>query len=223
MAAPGSYDVYMWHPAASSYANNVPVDIAHAGGTATVVVNQRTGGGTWKKLGTWSFNAGTSGFVKIRTAGTSGPVIADAVKFVPTGGPAPAETHEDGTLLLLADDATAESAWPLVWAPESDMPECRAAHLVDGDTNTVWTAPLPEDGYWQILIDLGMVFDLTAVDIHFAESNTCSYSVVGSEDSQTWQGLTDIPGSLRYLGVNLWPEDASDVPPVIGEILWGTE
>ncbi len=77
----GEYQVYMWWTSNSSRADNVPVDIHHAGGTATVTVNQESNGGEWVLLGTYSFNAGTAGSVVIRTDGTNGYVVADAVKI----------------------------------------------------------------------------------------------------------------------------------------------
>ncbi|MFB9273778.1 glycoside hydrolase family 9 protein [Cohnella cellulosilytica] len=82
--APGTYNVYMMYPANGNRASNVPVDIVHAGGTDTVTVNQRTGGGgKWNLLGTYSFAGGSADSVVIRTDGTNGYVIADAVKFEP--------------------------------------------------------------------------------------------------------------------------------------------
>jgi hypothetical protein len=38
-------------------------------------------GGQWVLLGTYTFAAGSSGYVQLGTAGTDGYVIADAVKF----------------------------------------------------------------------------------------------------------------------------------------------
>ncbi|MNG34179.1 Xanthan lyase precursor [compost metagenome] len=72
----------MWWAANSNRASNVPVDITHAGGTSTVVVDQRTNGGVWNLLGTYTFNEGIGGTVLIRTDGTTGYVIADAIKLV---------------------------------------------------------------------------------------------------------------------------------------------
>ncbi|MEM7536943.1 MAG: clostripain-related cysteine peptidase [Chloroflexota bacterium] len=63
-------------------ATNVPVDISHANGVTTVLVNQQQNGGQWNALGTYRFNQGSSGYVKIRTDGVDGHVIADAVRFV---------------------------------------------------------------------------------------------------------------------------------------------
>ncbi|MEK3884651.1 polysaccharide lyase family 8 super-sandwich domain-containing protein [Paenibacillus sp. PL2-23] len=76
----GTYRVsMMW----SEYANrdaNIPVDIVHNGGTDTVYINQKDDGGQWNILGTYSFSA-SGGSVTIRTDGTTGYVLADAVKF----------------------------------------------------------------------------------------------------------------------------------------------
>jgi hypothetical protein len=38
-------------------------------------------GGSWQLLGTHPFNAGTSGGVVVSNAGTTGYVVADAVRF----------------------------------------------------------------------------------------------------------------------------------------------
>ena len=85
--APASYQVFARWPAASNRATNVPIDITSAGGTTTVMVNQQLNSNVWVSLGTYSFTAGTAGSVTIRTTGTTGYVIADAVEFSPmTGG-----------------------------------------------------------------------------------------------------------------------------------------
>ena len=76
-----TYSVYMWWTDDPNRASNVPVDIVHKSGTATVSVNQRINGGQWNLLGTYTFETGTSGHVLVRTTGTDGYVIADAVKF----------------------------------------------------------------------------------------------------------------------------------------------
>lgn len=78
------YRVYARWTSSSNRATNVPIDVQHAGGTSTVIVNQAQNGGQWVLLGTYSFNAGTAGSVAIRNAGTSGYVIADAVRFTPS-------------------------------------------------------------------------------------------------------------------------------------------
>lgn len=76
------YGVYVRHVAQVNRASNVPIDIYHAEGQATVAVNQRVNDGEWVHVGDYRFTAGTNGFVRIRTTGTDGYVIADAVRFV---------------------------------------------------------------------------------------------------------------------------------------------
>ncbi|WNR42868.1 polysaccharide lyase family 8 super-sandwich domain-containing protein [Paenibacillus roseipurpureus] len=85
--ATGEYQVYMWWNTNANRADNVPVDIIHQGTTDTVIVNQKLNGGAWNLLGTYSFDAGTSNTITIRTTGTNGYVIADAIKLVASGSP----------------------------------------------------------------------------------------------------------------------------------------
>lgn len=90
----GSYAVSMWWVQHANRATNVPVDITHANGTTTVTVNQTTNGSQWVPLGTYDFTSGTGGSVLIRTTGTNGYVIADAVRFVPSGPTVQLWTHD---------------------------------------------------------------------------------------------------------------------------------
>jgi hypothetical protein len=82
LTAPGIYQVFARWTDGSNRASNVPIDVLHSGGLATVTVDQRTNGGSWVLLGTWAFDAGALGSVMIRTAGADGYVVADAVRFV---------------------------------------------------------------------------------------------------------------------------------------------
>ena len=79
----GSYNVYLRWTEGTNRANNVPVDIIHAAGTATVSVNQQSNGGQWVLLpgSPFTFAAGTAGGVLIQTTGANGFVIADAARF----------------------------------------------------------------------------------------------------------------------------------------------
>lgn len=80
----GTYQVYAnWTVVAGLvYPTNVPYTITHAGGTTNLAVNQSDNGGEWNLVGTYTFNEGTSGNVLISTTGTTGYVIADAIRFV---------------------------------------------------------------------------------------------------------------------------------------------
>lgn len=77
----GTYDVYAIWNGSTDRGNAVPYQITHAGGVTNITANQRVGDGTWVKLGTFTFNAGTTGSVKVSTNGASGTVIADAIRF----------------------------------------------------------------------------------------------------------------------------------------------
>lgn len=80
----GSYAVSMWFPSSTFHSSSVPVTIKHAGGlTAPILINQQNGG-KWVALGTFTFNASRpndDAYVEISNAGTTGLVVADAVKF----------------------------------------------------------------------------------------------------------------------------------------------
>lgn len=79
----GRYEVSIWFPDSGGFLpKQVPVDVIHADGTSTVVVDQTTHNGRWRRLGVYPFKAGTEGSVLIRTDGTDGKyVVADAVRF----------------------------------------------------------------------------------------------------------------------------------------------
>lgn len=81
----GNYAVYEWHSVGSNRTTEGPHVITHKNGTTTVIVNQRVNGGQWNLLGTFAFNAGTDGYVRITdafAAASGSVVIADAIKFV---------------------------------------------------------------------------------------------------------------------------------------------
>lgn len=83
------HDVFLRWASDPNRADNVPVDIIHAGGTNTVTVNQKTNGGTWVLLGRFPFTAGATAGVVVRNDGTNGYVIADSVRFLPESTPPP--------------------------------------------------------------------------------------------------------------------------------------
>ncbi|MER7506330.1 N-acetylmuramoyl-L-alanine amidase [Nonomuraea pusilla] len=78
----GTYKVEVWYPADAGYNSSAPYIVAASGGNQTVYVDQRSGGGSWRSLGTFSLNAGTFNVVGVSrwTSGT-GYVIADAVRI----------------------------------------------------------------------------------------------------------------------------------------------
>ena len=78
----GSYLVEVWYPADPGYNNSTPFLVATTSGTQEVRVNQRTNGGRWVSLGSFTIAAGDHNVVGVSrwTSGT-GYVIADAVRI----------------------------------------------------------------------------------------------------------------------------------------------
>jgi len=99
------YQIYARWTANANRAINVPIDIITPSGIRTITVDQTQNGGQWILLLTTNFNAGTSGKVRIRNDGTTGYVIADAVKFV--------EGEDLPIISLWPADATASKLGPV--------------------------------------------------------------------------------------------------------------
>lgn len=82
----GRYEVRMSYASATNRASNVPVRIEHAGGTDTVIVNQRKApaiDGLFVSLGTFTFSADQLAVITISNKDTDGIVGADAVQLLP--------------------------------------------------------------------------------------------------------------------------------------------
>lgn len=77
----GSYKIDAWYPDDPGYNASTPYVIVTSSGNQTVTVNQTTGGGAWKNLGTFTLDAGDYNVVGVSrwTSGT-GYVIADAIR-----------------------------------------------------------------------------------------------------------------------------------------------
>jgi hypothetical protein len=77
----GSYKVYAWWSAYVNHATNTPFVVQSELGSSTVVEDQRINGGQWNLLGTYTFDAGTSGYIELNNA-ANGYVVADGIKIV---------------------------------------------------------------------------------------------------------------------------------------------
>ena len=85
----GWRDVYLRWPQFGNWSAAAPITVVHADGTTppSLTINQTTGSSQWVKIGTFRFNAGSSGYVQINTNGTTTYVAADAVRFVNVAAP----------------------------------------------------------------------------------------------------------------------------------------
>jgi RHS repeat-associated protein len=84
VSAAGNYQVYARWTANANRATNATYTVTHAGGATPVVVNQQANGGAWQLLGTYTLSPGAGHKVNL-TDQADGYVVADAVRFVPTG------------------------------------------------------------------------------------------------------------------------------------------
>lgn len=84
--AAGRYQLRLYVSPGSNRATNVPVTIRHAGGQASVRVDQSKPlpeSAPYAVLGSYDFSSDAPAVVEISNAGTDGHVIIDAVQFVP--------------------------------------------------------------------------------------------------------------------------------------------
>ncbi len=78
----GDYAVYVSYKTIAGSTTDAVYSITHKGGTEERHVNQQMGGGTWIYLGTFPFDAGTDGCVRLSNRSSAGGyVTADAVRF----------------------------------------------------------------------------------------------------------------------------------------------
>lgn len=86
----GKYDIEVMYPAGENRSRDSKWLVSYDGGKEEVVINQRVRGGQWVLLAKEKpFAAGTAGFVQLsNNTGAGGSIIvADAVRFIPVGGP----------------------------------------------------------------------------------------------------------------------------------------
>ncbi len=103
-ATAGTYAVFARWPASATAATSVPIDINSAGGAVTINVNQHATPGQWVYLGSYAFNA-TGGSIVIRTTGTVGLVLADAIGFSPSNSPQPMPQHTAVPAVFISSSA----------------------------------------------------------------------------------------------------------------------
>lgn len=76
-----SYRVDVWYPSDPGYNDRAPYLVATPTGNQVVYVDQRSGGGTWRTIGTFTLAVGDGNKVGVsRWTGGSGLIIADAIR-----------------------------------------------------------------------------------------------------------------------------------------------
>ena len=123
--AAAMYEVFINYSNHSNRASNVPVTVNYSGGSETILVNMRVGGGQWRSLGVFPFSSGTEGNVVIANTGTNGFVIADAIRFARID-PSAIQTQLDNwrvanfTAADLANPAKEPTVWGSLADPDND-------------------------------------------------------------------------------------------------------
>ena len=80
-AEAGTYTVDAWWTSGTNRSSQAPFVVYDDSGSAIIVkVDQRSNGGKWNQLGTWSFAAGWNKVQLSRWTGTGAVVIADALR-----------------------------------------------------------------------------------------------------------------------------------------------
>jgi hypothetical protein len=78
----GDYEVSLWYVAGTNRVTDASFTVVHAEGHESFTVNQKADGQTWNPLGTFPFQTGTEGYVRLTNQASGGDVvIADAVRF----------------------------------------------------------------------------------------------------------------------------------------------
>ena len=102
----GYYDVYVWWIYDPNRATNTPVRVASDSATNIVFINQQINCTNWVKVASSNyFNIGTNSSVTISNAGTTGYVIANAVRWMPLGNIAPNPAASLPVVQIIASDA----------------------------------------------------------------------------------------------------------------------
>ena len=78
----GTYRIYLYKIFNTNNDSNAKIDVVHSGGTTTQYINYATGSSGWVDLGTFNFNAGTSGYVRNTLNTAYKNVRSDAIRFV---------------------------------------------------------------------------------------------------------------------------------------------
>ena len=201
----GDYKVCAWwgsgSPERKWRSENVTYTINHSAGSTPVVVDQTytgPGGGKFVLLGTFAFNAGTSGYV----------VLDDGCTPAPVSG---------GTTYVIADAVMFEPAWLTPTAIQCSNLS-NAAVLIDSSTTIGNTLDSGTEQY--VVFDLGANYTVPKIKMYtsgnsytwnvFMGNDTsgtcCSYSNWGTQVLEDWAtpnsgwNETDItPMTARYL------------------------
>ncbi|WP_309397941.1 LamG-like jellyroll fold domain-containing protein [Cerasicoccus maritimus] len=206
------YEVFLRWCSYSNRATNVPVTVTHADGTENFLIDQTVAGGQWVPLGVYSFDANDTGNVLIETTGTSGYVIADAVRLL-TSVPAPeglaAQWQLNETTGLVAFDSAnlhdgdlyGDVSWTrngkhlgaAEFDGDNDWIEVMDSDAFDGDAVTIscWFSPRTLDANPRGIVSKRQTYTQQRAFSIFTWHSNQLYIDIGSERFATGYVVTD--------------------------------
>ncbi|GGA44727.1 hypothetical protein GCM10007416_17260 [Kroppenstedtia guangzhouensis] len=139
----GSYKVYAKYLSYTDRATNAPYTIHHQNGESVKRVNQRTGGGVWVELGTYTFNQGAGKVVLSNNA--DGIVVADAIKL------------EQAPVTVTSDNRDPGNVGVGAWKPSTNRPgyegtDYQYDYKGTGDNTFTWNLNIPESGSYKVYV-----------------------------------------------------------------------
>jgi len=213
----GDYNVYTRWTAHPNRAGNASYAITHAGGSATVTVNQQQNGGQWNLLGTYHFAAdGTARIVLTDQA--DGYVIADAVKLTPVGAAPNSATWNP--VVTTAGDYNVYTRWT---SHPNRAGNASYAITHAGGSATVTVNQQQNGGQWNLLGTYHFAADGTARIVltdqadGYVIADAVKLTPVGAPpNSVTWQPSIAQPGSYEvYARWTAHPNRADNAPYTI--------
>jgi hypothetical protein len=185
----GSYKLEMWWTTWPSRSNAIPVTIQNAAGAATVTINQLTNGNIWNSLGSFSFVAGSSYNITIKSQPGPSSTCADAVRLTYVNPTVPSATIIDNK-----DAATARTG---TWASSgaTGFYGTDSVWSRDGDKFTWYFTP-SQTGQYQVAM-WWTTWPSRAANIPVSISNASGSAVVYVNQQQNG-GIWNTLGSYTF-------------------------
>ncbi len=172
LTAPDHYNIFAKWTAQPNRATNATYRVRHRNGTASVVVNQQSRGGTWNLLGNFELD-GQSTITLIGRA--NGRVIADAIRILRTGPPP--SSNADALYFVHSDHLATPQA------------------ITDRNQNVVWSAHATPFGLFTTTGSL--TFNLRFPGQYFDRETGLHYNYFRYYDPQTGRYVTSDPIGLQ--------------------------
>ncbi len=210
--ATGQYKVYVWWTSHPNRSTSVPYTLVHAGGTFNTTKNQQTGGGQWQLLGTFTFNAGTAGYLQVSDA--NGQAAADATRWVSTATKLAITSVNGGT------NPTAGVSFPVVVAAQDNAGAATAVASATAVTLSLRTGTGTLGGTLAGTITAGSSqVTISGVTYSKAEGGVVLTATRTSGDALTAGDSAPVtvnPGAAATLAFTTQPGNAAPGSPIPG-------